>query len=617
MVTTKQYDLLNRLTNSSSSVTFVYAYNSANQRTRATLADGSYWVYTYDSLGQVISGKRYWSDGTPVAGQQFEYTFDDIGNRRSAGSGGDQYGAALHYGSYWANSLNQYTSRDVPGYVNVVGSAKTNATVSLWTADGYWAQTSRKADYFRGELALNNATGALWLTITNLAVLNNGTNQDIVTNTVGNAFVARTPEAFGYDADGNLTSNGRFTITWDAENRALSFASLSNSPSASKIKVDCTYDWLGRRTQKIVSTWNGSAYVPQSTNRFVYDGWNLIATLNSDFTLHNWFIWGLDLSGSPQGAGGVGGLLAIGDSTQGTHFAAFDGNGNVATLVKASDGTVSAQYEYGPFGEVIRATGPMAKVNPCRFSTKYLDDETDLLYYGLRYYNPGAGRWLSRDAIEEEGSVNLYGFVLNAPLNFVDDNGLIEIQASVLGFNYSYDGPDTGYTLGLEWVLGIGTDRTYGPNDPLTKQLQSSRVVEIDREKVRQLLKAFCKTSGGSIPANIPIGGELGQIPPAQYALWQFPKDLILNPGAAFIGSITSGRITIHSISCCKCEAKIHAHAENVSGTASATHKKPSGGRYAQGRASSLLPDNIFGQKGPMHTFKQIFDWDETLSFCK
>ena len=46
-----------------------------------TNADNSRWVYTYDSLGQVISGKKYWSDGTPVAGQQFEYGFDDIGNR--------------------------------------------------------------------------------------------------------------------------------------------------------------------------------------------------------------------------------------------------------------------------------------------------------------------------------------------------------------------------------------------------------------------------------------------------------------------------------------------------------------------------------------------------------
>ena len=53
----------------------------------------------------------------------------------------------------------------------------------------------------------------------------------------------------------------------------------------------------------------------------------------------------------------------------------------MAALVQATDGTISAQYEYGPFGEVIRATGPMAKANPFRFSTKYQDDETDLLYY--------------------------------------------------------------------------------------------------------------------------------------------------------------------------------------------------------------------------------------------
>jgi RHS repeat-associated protein len=61
------------------------------------------------------------------------------------------------------------------------------------------------------------------------------------------------------------------------------------------------------------------------------------------------------------------------------------------------------QYEYGPFGEVIRATGPMAKVNPFRFSTKYDDDESDFLYYGYRYYNPSTGRWPSRDPLNEPG----------------------------------------------------------------------------------------------------------------------------------------------------------------------------------------------------------------------
>jgi RHS repeat-associated protein len=51
-----------------------------------------------------------------------------------------------------------------------------------------------------------------------------------------------------------------------------------------------------------------------------------------------------------------------------------------------------ARYEYGPFGEVIRATGPMAKANPFRFSTKYQDDETDLAHYGYRYYSASTGK---------------------------------------------------------------------------------------------------------------------------------------------------------------------------------------------------------------------------------
>jgi YD repeat-containing protein len=67
-----------------------YGYNTANQRIRKTEADGSYWIYEYDTLGQVIAGRKYWADATPVAGQQFEYAFDDIGNRKASRNGGDQ-----------------------------------------------------------------------------------------------------------------------------------------------------------------------------------------------------------------------------------------------------------------------------------------------------------------------------------------------------------------------------------------------------------------------------------------------------------------------------------------------------------------------------------------------
>jgi YD repeat-containing protein len=101
MTTGKQYDYLNRLTQissaptASSAVSFNYNYNSANQRTNVINADNSHWIYQYDGLGQVISGRKYWSDGTPVAGEQFTYNFDNIGNRENTASGGDSSGANL------------------------------------------------------------------------------------------------------------------------------------------------------------------------------------------------------------------------------------------------------------------------------------------------------------------------------------------------------------------------------------------------------------------------------------------------------------------------------------------------------------------------------------------
>jgi YD repeat-containing protein len=244
MATTKQYDYLNRLTGIQSGTgispvsSFNYAYNSANQRTQVTNSDNSHWVYQYDHLGQVISGKKYWSDGTPVAGQQFTYDFDDIGNRQSTAAGGDASGKNLRSANYTANSLNQYTSRDVPGYANVLGSANPNATVTV-----NLQRAVRQGSYFWDELPENNSASSLYISLTNLAVLNNGTNADIVATNVGDALLPQTPETFGYDADGNMTNSGRWTITWDAENRAVSFTSLASAPLASQRRVDCTYDF--------------------------------------------------------------------------------------------------------------------------------------------------------------------------------------------------------------------------------------------------------------------------------------------------------------------------------------------------------------------------------------
>ncbi|MCF7669947.1 MAG: RHS repeat-associated core domain-containing protein, partial [Verrucomicrobia bacterium] len=193
----------------------------------------------------------------------------------------------------------------------------------------------------------------------------------------------------------------------------------------------------------------------QKTNGFtelseVYDltggqegSWNLIAELDGNNDVVRSYMWGKDLSGTLNGAGlpaaspacagtadrdaaqagGVGGLLGVNDADQGFHFVAYDGNGNVMALVDADDRTISAEYEYGPFGELIRSTIPMSD-NPIRFSTKYHDTETGLVYYGYRYYSPSLGRWMSRDHIGERGGVNLYGFVYNNSVCNYDPVGL-------------------------------------------------------------------------------------------------------------------------------------------------------------------------------------------------
>jgi len=97
-----------------------------------------------------------------------------------------------------------------------------------------------------------------------------------------------------------------------------------------------------------------------------------------------------------------------------------------------------AHREYGPFGETLAASGPMADVFNFWFSTKYLHHETGLYYYGERYYSPGLGRFLSRDPIGEEGGLNEYGFVGNDPVNSADPFGLWKVR--LVGSNWKDGG---------------------------------------------------------------------------------------------------------------------------------------------------------------------------------
>jgi RHS repeat-associated protein len=458
MTTSKQYDYLNRLTQISSApgaaytqpLTFNYNYNPANQRTKDTLADGSYWMYGYDSLGQVTNGCKYFANGSPVAGQQFDYTFDTIGNRTQTQAGGDTNGINLRVANYTNNVLNQITRRDVPPYVDVMGASILTNSVTVNGQTAY-----RRQEYFRQQLPANNSTSALWTNIT----VSGGQS------VTGNVYVAQEPETFQYDSDGNLTNDGRWVYSWDGENRLIQMT--VNTNVGPQYQLDFAYDFQGRRIQKLVFTNGVGIY----TNNFLYDRWNLAATLTPNSQLQSSYLWGCDLSGSLQRAGGVGGLLKVSfyGSTTTNCFPAFDGNGNVMGLVNVSDGTLAANYDYGPFGEVIRSSGPMAKTNPMRFSTKYQDDESDLLYYGYRYYKPSTGTWPNRDPNDDESfatlllhkgaalDLNLYMFLADNSVNYIDYLGLKEEPPSATDHCHDPCGwaKDHMHELGLDTDYGV------------------------------------------------------------------------------------------------------------------------------------------------------------------
>ncbi|MDD2230388.1 MAG: RHS repeat-associated core domain-containing protein [Candidatus Cloacimonetes bacterium] len=142
------------------------------------------------------------------------------------------------------------------------------------------------------------------------------------------------------------------------------------------------------------------------------------------------YTWGLDLSGTIQGTGGVGGLLSdtkVVNSVTNTYFAVGDANGNITEYVD-NIGAAKAHYEYSAVGEITAQSGSIADDFIHRFSTKPLDKKTRLVLYEYRPYDAPSARFITRDPIGERGGNPLYGFVGNDGVNRLDKLGLFSIR---------------------------------------------------------------------------------------------------------------------------------------------------------------------------------------------
>lgn len=166
----------------------------------------------------------------------------------------------------------------------------------------------------------------------------------------------------------------------------------------------------------------------------------LSAVGNQQSARTNSYTWGNDLSGSLQGAGGVGGLLAVCIAstcnsqpvTCNSYYPLYDHNGNVERYV-ARNGATVASFQYDAFGNTVASalmnSGTHERMNfSFRFSTKYWDVETGLVMFQLRSCSPALGCWMCRDKFGELGGIGLLTMLRNDLINDIDYLGLMSMN---------------------------------------------------------------------------------------------------------------------------------------------------------------------------------------------
>jgi len=233
-----------------------------------------------------------------------------------------------------------------------------------------------------------------------------------------------------YNPRGDLTCDGKFNYTYDAEDRMTSAESVTLSSAA--VKLTFTYDSESRRTSETV--WSGyntvtMTYATSTTTTFAYNGDEMIAEFDANGHMTESFTWGVDISGTLDGAGGIGGLLSITTysatgAITGTYHPFYDGNGNVMGLTDTSNQTV-ATYTYSAFGSLTASTwsGPAgtSDPNPFHFSTRYQQKLTGILEYPHDHDDePALEIWTTRDKVVQTNPNELLG---DDPINRIDVDG--------------------------------------------------------------------------------------------------------------------------------------------------------------------------------------------------
>jgi RHS repeat-associated protein len=196
-----------------------------------------------------------------------------------------------------------------------------------------------------------------------------------------------------YDFNGNMTSDGTNTYTWDAENR-LTQITYPGDGNYSQF----AYDGFGRCVQ-IIETNNESI---TSTKQFVWSGGVRCEARDADgLMLSQYFRWGQTLNDA-------------------NYFYTRDHLGSVRELTDSTE-NIQAQYNYDPYGRVSKSQGSLD--SDFEYAGYYNHGPSGLNQAVHRFYSPSLARWINRDPIGEQGGLNLYGYVSNEPTVGIDPSG--------------------------------------------------------------------------------------------------------------------------------------------------------------------------------------------------
>jgi len=242
-------------------------------------------------------------------------------------------------------------------------------------------------------------------------------------------------DTYQFDADGFLTSKTTFVGTTTYRYSSRGELLEVTLPDGTVISYD--YDPMGRRIAKKVNGTVVEKYLWSGRIRLlaVYDGNdNLIMRFNyADDRVP----YSMEYLGQ-------------------TYYLIYDQIGSLRAVVDSS-GLIVKRIDYDSFGNVILDTDPSFRI-PIGFAGGLYDADTGLVKFGVRDYDPSIGRWTAKDPIDfSGGDVNLYGYVGNGPVNFVDPLGL-------MGFSIGFEA--TGGLFGFGGIIGIYGNFSHDPNKP-------------------------------------------------------------------------------------------------------------------------------------------------------